>query len=314
MRVLITGGYGYIGGRLSKYLLSKGYEVVIASRSYNGHFSSLLNAQFIQISWDKTSDLENACQNIDVLIHAAGMNAEDCIRDPEEALNFNGYATSRLMDAASKSGVKRIIYLSTAHVYSSPLRGIIKEGDLLKNMNPYATSHAEGEAAVLAASKLGTIEGIVLRISNAVGAPHHKSVNCWKLLIPNLCKQAVVDKKIELYSNTSQQRDFIAIGEVCRIIEGLIEIPYGYRFSPILNIGTGISKTLIDVACEVRDSCEKNLGYRPTISTLLAGEGDHELSFRVDLAEATLGKISSSISSELDGLLKFCQKNFNNGN
>lgn len=310
MRVLITGGCGYIGGRLSEYLLFNGYEVVIATRKKYECFTNPLNLSFRHISWDRICDLKEVCKNIDVIIHAAGMNADDCLESPVKAINFNGHATARLVDAAFSSGVKRIIYLSTAHVYLSPLSGEIKEGDPLRNMHPYATSHVAGERAVLSASKLGSMDGIVLRISNAVGRPHHKGVNCWKLLIPNLCKQAVLEKKMEIYNNPNQKRDFIAIGEVCRIIKGIIESDCEFGGGSIFNLGSGVSKTLLEVAYEVRSSCEKILGYSPIVSSAITKEDKQELSFHVDQVQESFGKICPSITTEIDGLIEFCQQSY----
>ena len=81
------------------------------------------------------------------------MNSQDCANDPVAALEFNGVATTRLVSAALSSGVKKFIYLSTAHIYSSPLVGKISEETYPKNFHPYATSHLAGEMAVLKAYK-----------------------------------------------------------------------------------------------------------------------------------------------------------------
>jgi UDP-glucose 4-epimerase len=310
MRILVTGGFGYIGGRVSDYLLSKGYHVIIASRNSSGYFHGLAGAEIVHISWEKPRDLERACRKVDLIIHAAGMSAQDCEEHPIKALNFNGYSTGNLVNAAVKLGVKRFIYLSTAHVYSNPLTGVIKEGNSLINMHPYATSHVEGEKFVLAASKHKLIEGIVLRLSNVVGRPNHKLVNCWGLLVPNLCRQAVVEKKIELYGNGNSQRDFIAIGEVCRIIENLMLIPYKVEHTAILNLGTGLAKTLIDVAQEIQGRCINILGYSPNIIAQMKDTCDEDLSYRVDKIETLLGKVRLNITSEIDELLNFCRINF----
>ena len=133
--------------------------------------------EVVRIKWNDESTLERICEGIDVIIHAAGMNARDCAADPLGAMNFNGLATKRLVEAASRSGVKKFIYLSTAHIYASPLVGNITEKTLPQNSHPYATSHLAGESAVLHANDCGIIRGLVIRLSNAYGAPTHKNVN-----------------------------------------------------------------------------------------------------------------------------------------
>ena len=68
-----------------------------------------------------TQQICTACLDVDVVVHAAGMNAKDCLADPVAA-HFNGVATARFAAAASKAGVEKFIYLSTIHVYASPFR------------------------------------------------------------------------------------------------------------------------------------------------------------------------------------------------
>ena len=88
-------------------------------------------------------------ENVDVVIHTAGMNAQECASDPEQALAFNGTVTADLVSSAVKQGVQKFIYLSTAHVYKEPLVGTISESSQTTNTHPYATSHLAGEIPVL---------------------------------------------------------------------------------------------------------------------------------------------------------------------
>ena len=80
-------------------------------------------SEVVKLIWDDKDALTEACRNVDTVIHAAGMNAQDCTKDPVAALEFNGVATARLVEATCKAGVNQLIYLSTAHVYSNPLQG-----------------------------------------------------------------------------------------------------------------------------------------------------------------------------------------------
>ena len=106
------------------------------------------------------------------------MNSKECASDPISALLVNGVDTARLVKAASRTNVKKFIYLSTAYVYSSPLDGVITEQTCLKNIHPYATSHLAGEQSVLLANQNQQLERVVFRLSNAFGAPVHKETNC----------------------------------------------------------------------------------------------------------------------------------------
>ena len=192
MRILITGGFGFVGGRLAEHLAQAGHQIVLGTRNARNPPVWLPQAKVAQIVWDDDCVLKRILDGVNVVIHAAGMNAQECADKPVVALEFNGVATARLIAAAVRVDVQRFIYFSTAHVYASPLVGTINEETYPRNLHPYATSHLAGEHAVLSTNKCGEIQGIVLRLSNAFGSPMHKSVNCWRLLVNDLCRQAVL--------------------------------------------------------------------------------------------------------------------------
>jgi len=252
VRILITGGYGYIGGRLSIYLHNKGYEVVIGTRKPKESHELFSKINVVKIDWENTLSLEEACLNIDIIIHAAGINAHDCITNPVKALEFNGLATSRLVSAAIKVGVKRFLYFSTAHVYSSPLIGYISEETCPKNIHPYSSSHLAGENVVLYAAKHNPIECVVIRLSNAFGAPVDVNTNCWMLLVNDLCRQAIMTNNIILNTSGVQQRDFVTIKNVCRAIVHILNFEIIDTSLDIINIGGECSITVLDMAKKIQ--------------------------------------------------------------
>ena len=145
LNILITGGFGFIGGRVSIYLGELGQNIIIGTRKISSTTSFKKKFNKKKVVWNDFTSLKQLCQGIDVIIHTAGMNSQDCANDPVAALEFIGVATTRLVSAALSSGVKKFIYLSTAHIYSSPLVGKISEETYPKNFHPYATSHLAGE-------------------------------------------------------------------------------------------------------------------------------------------------------------------------
>lgn len=313
MRILITGGFGFIGGRLGQYLQQNGHQVILGSRKASCPPEWLPHAEVAQIDWSDSRALKQICSRVDVVIQAAGMNAQDCASDPVAALEFNGLVTARLVAAASRVGVKQFIYFSSAHVYASPLVGTITEATCPRNLHPYATSHLAGEHSVLSANQRGQIEGIVLRLSNAFGAPVHKDVNCWMLLVNDLCKQAVQTRKLVLQTTGLQQRDFIGITEVCRVTEHLA-VGNGASMQPsILNVGFGVSQSVLAMAQSIQQRCAQVLGFEPVLQHV-QGEADEPprmLSYRVDNL-AALGIKSDFLENlaEIDSLLRFCQSTF----
>jgi UDP-glucose 4-epimerase len=240
------------------------------------------------------------------------MNAEDCKLDPVLALEFNGLATSRIVNSSIQMGVKKFIYLSTAHVYCNPLQGLITENMCPTNLHPYATSHLAGEKSVLYASRNGEIDGIVLRLSNAFGSPVHPDVNCWMLLVNNLCRQAVETGRLSLHSSGNQVRDFVPLQGVCQIISALIGKNKSSGLNSLFNVGSGISMTILDMAFLVQERYEKMLNARPEIICLKETELVEESSLIYDSKRIReYGcNIYFDIVTEIDHLLKFCIENF----
>ena len=223
MRILITGGLGFVGGRLAKMLTRQGrHEVFVASRSVDDA-AWLPEVEIKRIDWDSVSKLRALCEGVDIVAHLAGVNAPDSAADPVNAYEFNVVATARLVQAAIQSGVRRLLYLSTAHVYGAPLRGEINERLCPLPMHPYAISHRAAEDIVRMAHARGELEGITVRVSNAFGPPAHISANCWMLLVNDLCRQAILDKQLVLNSSGEQYRDFVPMEVVCAALTHLLK-------------------------------------------------------------------------------------------
>lgn len=312
MRILITGGLGFVGGRLAVHLAQAGHQVVLGSRHFALPPLWLPHAEMVQIEWENRESLKQSCNGVDVVVHAAGMNAQDCAADPAEALVFNGVATARLVRAASTMRVSRFIYLSTAHVYGSPLVGTITEETCPKNLHPYATSHLAGEYSILYANQRDQIKGAVLRMSNAFGAPVHGDVNCWMLLVNDLCRQAVQTRKLKLETSGLQHRDFIPMSAVCGVIEHLVVAEKSMQ-TGILNVGAGISQSVLDMTKTIQQRCEQILGFKPELHCA-PGNKDEECSrliFQVDKLTAIEARADqASVIAEIDNLLHFCKSNY----
>jgi len=314
MKVLITGGFGYLGGRLGRYLFPlSGYEITLGSRKAVEIPDWLPGAKVVQTKWSSDQRLEEICQGVNAIVHMSGVNAEECYSDPVNALNFNGVCTSRLVQAAINAKVKRFIYLSTAHVYFSPLLGDISEKTCVKSIHPYATSHRAGEDAVRAASHKGDLDGIVIRLSNAFGAPVNMDVNCWNLLINDLCSQAVKGGSLVLKSNGLQRRDFIPITEVCNIIKHFLELSVDKLGNGVFNAGCGWSPTVKEVAQKVAERIYIITNNMPNIETSSspANEQAGPLNYMIDKMIDTGFTLSSqrNIDKEIDQLVYFCLKN-----
>jgi UDP-glucose 4-epimerase len=266
----------------------------------------------IQTRWDSPEDLQIICAGVDAVVHLAGMNAGDCGADPVGALEFNGVATTRLLRAAVRQGVKRFIYLSTAHVYGSPLTGVITEQTCPTSPHPYATSHRAGEDGVRAAQQRGEIAGIVIRLSNAYGVPAHKDANCWMLLVNDLCRQAVTSNRMVLHSSGMQRRDFITLTDTCRAIGHLLALPADKLGEGLFNAGGAWSPTVLQMTERVAGRILAATGRSPEIARKTGPntESQELLDYRMQRLIDTGFKAGGidSVDPEIDALIQFCAR------
>lgn len=267
MNILVTGGRGYLGGRIARNFLNLGHTVSVSTRQHVKHNFPGKSINFIDLDWSSPGHLAQACTGIDVVIHAAGMNAVDCLSHPDFAVEFNGNATERLAIASEQSGVKKFIYISTAHVYSVPLASFIDEDSPTRNKHPYATSHLLGERGVLYSNNLGQMQRCVLRLSNVYGKPEEKRANCWELVVNDMARQVAEHGSILLKTNGKQERDFVTISDLLNFIAGISRESFCFEQPQIINFGSGISMSIIEMASLISEISQSVFEFSPAIKT-----------------------------------------------
>ena len=309
-KILLTGGTGYLGGRVAQSLATRGdVALFLGSRTAQANPCWLPSAQVVAMDWRLLQSLTLACDGIDTLVHLAGMNDADCLRDPVAALEINAVNTARLMLAAKAAGLKRVIYISTAHVYDLSLGGHIDESTLPKGRLPYAASHRAAEDVVLSAAN-SDMDSIVLRLSNGFGFPAHLAVNAWMLLINDLCRQAVTLRSITLRSTGLQFRDFITLHDVSRVVVHMIDLPTTQIGDGLFNVGSGRSSRVIEMVELIQARCSELLGYTPEIICTQPTEVDENpfLDYRVDKLLSTGFSLSGNPILEIDETLRMCNE------
>jgi UDP-glucose 4-epimerase len=246
--IFITGGFGYVGSRLATYLNSKGFNIFLGTRNINSKNCWDPGFNIKCINWESEKSINESCENMDIVIHAAGTNALYSQLNPVVALQVNGINSGRLMHAAISNSVKQFIYISTAHVYDSPLVGVIDENSCLKNQHPYATSHRAGEEIIQFLAKNSEVDYKILRLSNSFGFPVHKDVDAWMLIVNDVCRQLVINNGVvKLSSSGKQLRDFIPLQDVNIIISNMIEFPELFKDHSIYNVGRGQSMSILEI-------------------------------------------------------------------
>jgi UDP-glucose 4-epimerase len=314
VKVLLTGGVGYLGGRLAEFLAAHTeHDVVLGTRTPERAPAWAKSYPCVRTDWTEPTNLFAACKNVEAIVHLVGMNAACSAADPPGALEVNGLGTARLLRAACDAGVRRFIYLSTAHVYGDSLTGIVDEVSCPRPRHPYATSHRAGEDAVRAASFSTGIEGLVVRLSNAYGAPADCSADCWSLLTNDLCLQSVRTQRLTLRTKGDQRRDFVPLGEVCRALAHLLSVPAStLKNNETVNLGGGWAPTLREMAMLVGKRSDAVLGFHPEVvsGSTADATGGGLIEYRVTrLLASGFEQNPNALIAEMDGLIRFCHRN-----
>jgi len=310
--ILITGGLGCLGGRLSKYLIDAGYQVVIGSSRQDVKLpNELKNCSLVYTDFDDVDALADICHEVDYVIHLATVNAQQSQHNPKLAVKVNGIGTHNLIQASVKNKVEYFLYFSTAHIYGSPLTGEIDESVLPKPSHPYAITHRLAEDFLLESIHSKNIKGSVVRLSNSIGLPLIKEANCWMLFINDACKQAVVDRRIVIHSNPNSERDFIPMNAVCEITKYFLSNHTTADY-PIFNVGSGVSHTLLQIAEMIANRCEELFGFCPKIVFFENNIAQNlKLEYKVNKLTTEMGyATNNNLEPSIDEVLRFCNAEF----
>jgi UDP-glucose 4-epimerase len=301
--VLITGGSGYLGGRIAAHLEYLGYQVRIGK-------SVKSNSNDFPIDLTDDHSINGACDGVSSIIHLAAMNAQSCDNNPEKALLINGLGTLKLLKAAKKNRVSKFLYFSTAHIYGSPLIGEINEELLPRPLHSYSITHRVAEDYVIVEAYQQGLSATIFRLTNAVGSPITPQANCWMLVANNFCRQVVTSGSIKVYSNKFLQRDFIPISSICSVVSSFLDS--NALDGEIVNLSSGVAITLQSLAIMIADRSEVVLGFRPNINFF-------DNSTEVDTSELIISnsklsglglEVDNDLTNEIDQLLLNCNKWF----
>ena len=263
--VLVTGGLGFIGGGLCKYLYESGFKVLVGSSRENATLPSGLSGCLLSlVDLDNRESLRHLCAKADYVIHLASINSKDSLSDSIKAVKVNGIGTANLIDACILNNIEYFVYFSTAHIYGSPLAGKIDENVLPVPSHPYSISHRLAEDFLIKAVIENKMNGSILRLSNSVGLPLVKGSHSWQLFVNDICKQALTKQSIEIYSNAYIERDFLSLDSVYIAVESILKCKPKSKF-PIFNLGSGITYDLLTIAQLVVNRCEVLFDFRPKL-------------------------------------------------
>jgi dTDP-glucose 4,6-dehydratase len=249
MRILVTGGVGFIGSNFIHYLVGldlKNVEIIILDKlTYAADLRNLdgLEENSYELVVGDICDKELVSRifpGTDYVIHfAAESHVDNSIASPDEFITTNIIGTQILLDSAKMYGIKKFLYISTDEIYGSILEGSFVENDNFNPSSPYSASKAAGELLVIS---YGTTFGInynISRCSNNYGPRQNK-----EKLIPHFIDMLQNLKPVPLYGNGLNVRDWIYVEDHCEAIYKILM--YGEN-SQIYNVSGSEELSNIEV-------------------------------------------------------------------
>jgi UDP-glucose 4-epimerase len=262
MKIVITGGSGYIGTRLSLFLSKQGHEVITVCATkipQKKGWTDIIH-QFIVGDIRNIETINKISEvNADVIIHLVSLDHHDSEKAPNYVSEINVQSTWNLLETCTKNGLKKFIYFSTIHVYGKNQKGLIKENQHPTPFNTYGLTHYLSEEICNTYNRKTNTNCINLRLSNSYGEPVFKEAKCWDLVINNLCLSAKNQEKIILKGDGSPIRDFIHYESICDSVEQILQIEKNSNQNTF-HISSGNSYSMLELAFKVQEIFNKRYG------------------------------------------------------
>ena len=263
MKLLVTGGAGFIGSRIAAQLLEAGHTVTIFDNLSTGFKSAIpTGATLIQGDLRDLASLQPAVTGQDAVIHlAAQALVPESVANPRKAFDINLGGGQNLLDAMRVGGVNRLVHSSTAAVYGNPVKVPIAEDDPKLPINPYGATKYAFEQLLGAYHAAYGLNVVMFRYFNPYGPGeiHNPETHA----IPNFIRATLAGKPIPLYWNGAQTRDFFYVDDIARAhVMGLDKD--GFH---VYNLGSGSGVVVKDLVTQIfelsgQTTSIKDLGER----------------------------------------------------
>ena len=320
MRVLVTGGAGFIGSHLSERLISDGHEVVVLDSVSTGKFSNLnrildsSSLQVVQGSILDTNVLNPLIKNVDYVFHlAAAVGVFNIVNNPLASLLTNIRGTENVLEAAHNSN-KPVFLTSSSEVYGKNISDSLKESDDRIVGSPvtlrwsYSEAKAIDESLAYAYHIEKQLEVRIIRFFNTVGP---RQLGAYGMVVPRFVKAALANEPITIYGDGKQTRCFAHVFDV---IDAVIAIAFAENtVGKVINIGNNFEISINDLAKKIinETGSKSQIVYVPYAEAY--GDGFEDMERRVpniDLINQLVGwkpqrDLSTMISDISEDMKKY---------
>ena len=299
MKILVTGGAGFIGSNLTDKLVQLGHEVIVLDNLSTGRLSNLdkVKNKIKILNVDITKEfLDNHFKNVDQVFHLAGIaDIVPSIINPKNYFDANLRGTLNVLEASRKEQVKKFIYAASASCYGIPNEYPTNEKSKIDTQYPYALTKFMGEQIVIHWAKVYKMPNVSLRFFNVYG-PRSRTTGAYGAMFGVFLAQKLASKPLTIVGDGNQTRDFIHVYD---LVDAIILAAQKAKNCEIYNLAGGKEVSVNYIADIISDE-KVYIPKRP-------GEPDRSL--------ADISKIKSELNWEpkisIDAGIKMLMQNIN---
>ncbi|QHO70849.1 dTDP-glucose 4,6-dehydratase [Marisediminicola antarctica] len=287
MRILVTGGAGFIGSNFVRRTLEDAYPalegaevLVLDALTYSGNLANLAPVagsprfEFVKGDIRDAALLDTLLPTADAVVHfAAESHVDRSVRDATVFVETNVLGTQQLLDAALRAGLKKFVHVSTDEVYGSIAEGSWDEQRPLEPNSPYSASKAGSDLLARSYFRTHGLDVSITRCSNNYG-PYHFPEKVIPLFVTNL----IDGNHVPLYGDGNNIRDWLHVDDHCR---GIAMVLANGRAGEIYNIGGGTELTNRELTQLLLEATGRDWSYVDRVTDRLG----HDLRYSVDISK-----------------------------
>lgn len=246
MKVLITGGAGFIGSHLAEHFQGRA-SVRIIDNLRSGFRANLtgLDAEFIEGSILDRALVRAAVKDVDLVYHLAAMvSVPESVGRPQECVDINVTGLLNVLEESAQAGVRKLCFCSSAAVYGNNPAVPKREDMLPEPRSPYAVTKLDGEYYCGQFSETGRLETAALRFFNVFG-PRQDPNGAYAAAVAIFFQRALANKPITIFGDGGQTRDFISVKDIVSALDFVANKP---GLTGVYNVGYGEQLTVLELA------------------------------------------------------------------
>lgn len=264
MKIIVTGGCGFIGSHLAELLVDEGHQVCVLDNLSSGKKENLSQVadriKIIECDISKEGSWEENFNGVEWVFHLAALaDIVPSIRKPEDYFKVNVDGTFNVLQASRLYGIKRFIYAASSSCYGIPYKLPVKETDPIMPQYPYALTKRLGEELVLHWDKVYKLPTLSLRLFNVYG-PRSRTSGTYGAVFGVFLAQKLAEKPFTVVGDGNQTRDFTYVKDVTRAFLMAAESD---KVNEVYNVGSEKEVSVNRIAELLGEKERVNIPKRP---------------------------------------------------